>query len=186
MKNNTLIWVLVAVVLVGGAWYFYTASSSESTSSLPVATTTTTTTVTQAQAAPAKTPTETKKPTSTSAKVVGIGSMQFLIGLKQALVCSVKTTAGYTRTGTLYVADGKVRLNFSTTSMIDDGAHLFVWMMGAIKGLELQAASSASGSAIANNGGVDPASDLSYACNPWAVDASVFTPPATVSFFSSL
>jgi hypothetical protein len=112
--------------------------------------------------------------------------MGYLVSLKQPLVCTVKSTAGYARSGTMYVADGKIRANFTGSSMINDGTHLFAWMTGAIKGIELLTSSSASGSAIATNGGIDPATDISFACNPWTVDASVFSPPSSVSFFSSL
>ncbi len=82
----------------------------------------------------------------------------------------------------MYVADGEMRVNFAHTSMIDDGAYFYAWTDGASQGLKLLAASSASGSAIAANGGFDPASNISFACNPWTANMSVFVPPASISF----
>jgi hypothetical protein len=184
MKTQTAVWIVIAVAVVGFAWYYVaqTVISGTGTESPAAATTTApTTTTTAAAAKPAA-----KKPVSVPAKVAGVSTMSYLISLKEPLLCSVKTTTGYARSGTLYVADGKIRANFANSSMIDDGTHIFVWMTGAIKGLELLASLSASGSAIATNGGIDPANDISFSCNPWTVDASVFTPPASVSFFSSL
>lgn len=184
MPNKTLLWVLAIVIVFAGGWYYFMLDPTGAVTEPPAATSTPTV-ATSAPKATTKAPAA-KKPAATTAKIVGIGSITYLIGLKQSLVCSVKTTTGYSRSGTMYVADGKVRGNFSNSSMIDDGTYLYAWMTGAVKGLVLLAASSASGSAIATNGGIDLATDVSFACNPWAVDASVFTPPSSVSFFSSL
>ena len=74
----------------------------------------------------------------------------------------------------------------TNTSMIHDGEYLYAWTSGASKGLKLPAASSVSGSAIASNGGFDLSTDLSFACNPWTENTSVFTPPASISFSNTL
>ena len=185
MNNKTLVWLLVAVIVLAGAWYYFSNSSGGTVTETPVATTTPTTATTAKPAAPKVTAPAVKKPTVTTAKIVGVGTIPYLIGLKQSLLCSVKTTSGSSRSGTMYVAGGKVRGNFLTSSMIDDGTYLYAWFIGATKGLQLLAASSVSGSAIATNGGVDLATDLSFACNPWTEDASVFTPPSSVAFSSS-
>ena len=186
MPNKTLLWVLALVIVFAGGWYYFmiapaAVTQSPNATSTPTAATSVSNTTTKTGAA-----TTTKKPTKTTSKIVGIGTIPYLISLKQPLICSIKTTTGYSRSGTLYVANGKVRGNFVSSSMIDDGTHLYAWMTGAIKGLVLLAASSASGSAIASNGGIDLATDISFACNPWTVTASVFVPPASISFFNSL
>ncbi len=178
--------MLAIVIVFAGGWYYFMLAPTVTTESPTATSTPTATTSVPKTTTKAPTSTTAKKPTKTTAKIVGIGTIPYLISLKQPLVCSVKTMTGYSRSGTLYVAGEKARGNFSNSSMIDDGTHLYAWMTGAIKGLVLLAASSASGSAIATNGGIDLATDISFACNPWTVDASVFTPPSSVSFFSTL
>lgn len=184
MQLKTLLWLLVAAILIGG-WYFFTNRPAAAPTTSVVATTTPTTVTTPVKTA-TRTTTSTKKVSPVAAKVVGIGTIPYLISLKENLICTIKTQSGYNRAGTLYVANGKVRGNFVGSSMIDDGTHLYAWMTGAIKGIVLLAGTSASGSAIATNGGIDLATDVSFACNPWTVDTSVFTPPSSISFFSSL
>lgn len=180
---KTLLWLFVAAILIGG-WYYFTDRPAAVTPASPVATTTPAA-ATPAPAVKKAAPTA-KKPASAAATTVGVGSISYLISLRQNLICTVKTLSGYTRAGTMYISGSKARGNFASSSMIDDGDHLYAWTTGAIKGLVLPASSSASGSAIATNGGIDLATDLSFACSPWTVDASVFTPPSSVSFFSSL
>jgi hypothetical protein len=189
METKTIIIALIAVAALGGVWYLFTTNSLVGLGvGAPVATTTPPTATTSAapqpssaSPAPART---TPKPVA-SAKVTGIGPLSYLFGLKQSLVCSVKTLSGYKRSGTMYVADGKMRANFTTSSMIDDGTYLYVWTNGDSKGLKLLASASASGSAIATNGGFDLAYDLSYSCNMWAENVSIFSPPSSVSFSNS-
>lgn len=182
---KTLLWLFVAAVLIGG-WYYFTNTPSASAPAAPVATTTPATTTPKTTTTKAAAPATKKPVAATSAKIAGVGTIPYLISLKQDLVCTVKTMSGYSRIGTMYISGGKMRGNFAGSSMIDDGTHLYAWMTGAIKGIVLLAGTSASGSAIAINGGVDLATDLSFACNPWTIDASVFTPPSSVSFFNSL
>ncbi|MDE1944624.1 MAG: hypothetical protein KGH97_04000 [Patescibacteria group bacterium] len=119
--------------------------------------------------------------------MVGVTPVSYLLGLKDSLVCSIKTTGSSAqRSGTLYVADGELRADLTGATMISDGAYLYEWQKGATKGLKLPATSSVAGSAIAANGGFDLATPLSFACNPWTTDASFFTPPDSVSFSNSL
>lgn len=186
MKTQTAVWIVIALAVVGAAWYYVAETVLSGTSAGSPVATTTAPTATTTQAVKTTSKAVTPRPTATTAKVAGVNTMAYLLDLKEPLVCSVKTTTGYARSGTMYVAGGKIRANFANSSMINDGTHLFAWMTGAIKGIELLSSSSVSGSAIATNGGIDPTTDISFACNPWAVDASVFTPPASVSFFSSL
>lgn len=192
--NQTIVWAVVAIVALGSLWYVFSSNLSGSGTGSPVATTTVSTSTQTQQGAnnppPARTgqgSTPSKPPTPTSAKIVGTTPISYLFDLRQPLVCSVKTTGtSVSRSGTMYVADGEMRADFTNTSMIDDGTYLYVWAKGATKGLKLLAASGASGSAIASNGGFDLITPLSFACNPWTKDASVFVPPSSVSFSNTL
>ncbi len=178
MNNKTITWAAVVVVVLGGAWYLLSGPQNETLVTAPTADTST-----QPAAKPVATQASAPAPSKAPAKIAGVGSLVTLMGMKESLVCSVQTASGLTRSGTLYVAGGKARANFTTgSSMIDDGAYLYAWVNGATTGVKLSAALTASGSAITSNGGVDPATALSYSCNLWTAEMGVFTPPSTVSF----
>lgn len=183
MNNKTIVWLIVAIVAFAGVWYLL-APSLGGLGIVPPTATTTPPTTAATQSTATKSPVSTApKPTKTTAKMAGIGSLNYLLGLKQPLICSVKTTSGYARSGTMYVsAGGQARANFISSTMIDDGSYLYAWANGATTGTKLVAGLSASGSAITYAGGVDLTTDLSFSCNPWTVDISFFAPPATVSF----
>ena len=206
LDNKTLALIAAVVAILGGAWYLsasrqptvYTSVSPSGqfqatgvapTTNLPV-------TEAQSKATPAAStpkPQTPKVPTSSS-KFAGAGPLANIKAFKESLSCAVETTGTYTkRSGIIYVTNGKVRGNFSglingvktATSMIDDGTYLYAWSDGAKTGLKLIAGSSVSGSAIASRGGIDPAVTLSYACNSWTPDVTVFVPPAAVTFTDS-
>ncbi len=174
-------WILLAAVVLGGVWYL-SSRPVEVTTVGPTATTTTTGAPQQTTPKPSSVAPAAPQPTKTTAQTVGIGSLNHLLGLKQSLTCSFKTVGGVVRSGMLYVAGGQARANLAASSMVHDGTYLYAWMTGASTGTKLLAASSVSGSAIADRGGVDPNRDLSYACNPWTVDTSLFVAPSSVSF----
>lgn len=192
--NQITVWAVIAVVALGSLWYVFSSNQSGRETGSPIATTTVSTSTQTQQGTnnspPARTgqsSTPSKPPTPTSAKIVGTTPVSYLFDLRQPLVCSIKTTGtSIQRSGTMYVADGKMRADFTNTSMIDDGTYLYAWAKGATKGLKLLAASGVSGSAIASNGGFDLVTPLSFACNPWTKDASVFVPPSSISFSNSL
>lgn len=196
MDNKIIVWVIATAVVLGGAWYFFSNSPggsggwlSAATTTLPISTSTQQTAAKKSSSSSTAGSGAAKK-SVTSAKVAGVGPLSYLFNLKQSLVCTVKTAAYVKRSGTMYVADEKMSGNFTgyvngvltNTSMIDDGAYLYVWKNGASTGLKLPAVLSASGSVIASNGGFDPATDLSFACNTWTKNENVFVPPTSVSF----
>lgn len=189
IDNKIIAGAIVVAIVLGGAWVFFGSSSggngnvpSTATTTLQASTTPQKTAQTTYRA-PAKSPAwhPVQKP-PVAAKISGITPLAYLFSLRQPLLCAIQTTDSYRRSGTMYIADGKMRVNFPHTSMIDDGMYFYVWTDGASQGLKLLAASSASGSAIASNGGFDPATNISFACNPWTANMSVFAPPASVSF----
>ena len=181
VKNKPIVLGVAMVVVLAGVWYLSSNSSGWSAGGLP-STTTTSPTVTKTPVSGTKKSSGTVQKPITAAKVVGVNSLAYLFSLKQPLVCTIKPSATVNRSGTMYVSGGKMRANFVYASMISDGNYLYAWTNGESTGLKLLAAISVSGSAIAAKGGFDPANELSFACNPWAEDASVFTPPTSVTF----
>ena len=184
MNTKTILGVIMVVVVLGSAGYLALNATGGNTGGLTATTSSLATVVPKKTTAKPSSYTTPKPPTKTTAKTVGIGSLLYLLGLRQSLVCSVKTESGTMRSGTLYVAAGMARANFTNSSMIDDGSYLYAWTMGATTGTKLPAPLGVSGSAIVSKGGVDPTTDLSFSCNPWAADASVFVPPTSVSFIA--
>ena len=184
METKTTSLILLAAVVLGGVWYLSSRPMGD-TAGITATTTAATTTNTvpqQTTPKPSSVASPASQPTKTTAQTVGVGSLNHLLGLKQSLTCSFKTVGGTVRSGTLYVAEGKAHANLTSSSMVHDGSYLYAWMTGASTGTKLQAASSVSGSVIVGKGGIDPNGDLSFACNPWAADSSLFTPPSSVSF----
>lgn len=204
MSQKAIGWVIVAAIaLFVVAWYVAkippttsgtTATSTPTTTQqaqTPAPTTTKTPTATRSSSPTTKSTATTPAPTTQSARVVGVSSLSYLIGLKQDLVCSISTTSTVPRrTGTVYVSGGQMRANLSSTvsgqtfksHMINDGKYLYVWMDSGTNGTKLLSSSSVAGSVVASRGGIDPTANVNFACNPWTVDSSVFTPPTDITF----
>lgn len=193
-----MVWMVVAVIAFCIAFYVKYGNSGWNNSVGQIATsspTATTTAAPQQTKAPivTKTAVPTKSGTAKTvpAKVSGYQSLAYLASLKEPLVCSIQSNEP-NRLGTAYVADGRLRADVRTysggaiTSMISDGSSLYVWKSGATKGLQLPSALSVAGSAVATQGGLDPATDVSFSCNTWTIDPSVFSPPTAVSFSHTL
>jgi hypothetical protein len=194
MNTKTLNWIILGIVVVCAIWYIATLPGADNQQPLTATSTTFTSTTTvpttsstkPAQGAQKASPAPVKKPATVTANLQGIGTVEYLFSLRMPLMCSVTTTGTVRRSGALYVAERKFRLNFQTASMINDGSYLYVWKTGAAKGLKLLAAASVSGNAMAANGGFDPGTDLSFACAAWTENPSFFVPPSSVAFANTL
>jgi hypothetical protein len=190
MKNNTWNWIILLAVAIAATWYLSSSTSAvvgiqpsvittpQGTPSGTAAKTTGGAKVNPSAPAPVGKP--------SIAKMQGIGTVAFLSTFREPLICTITTTGISKRTASLYLTDGKFRVNFATASVISDGLYLYTWKSGALTGLKLLAGSSVSGSVIASNGGFDPGSDLSFACAKWAENDSLLVPPASVSFSNTL
>lgn len=191
MDTQKSVWILAAIVVLGGIWYFFSDSAANTREVATVATSTQTTTVPVQKTVPKP---EVAKPTVPSVapktvstvRVAGVNTLSYLYEMKQPLVCTVTVGTVVKRTGTMYVADRQMRADFTASSMIDTGSYLYVWAHGAAKGLTFPTTSSVGGSVIATNGGFDPGNAFSFACNVWTKDPNVFTPPTGVTFGTSL
>ncbi len=203
---------LIAFSLVGaGLWHIAgvldmqagarIAALAAATSSAPSASATTTTVVAiqrlprfprRAQSdASASSSVGVEEVVSAPVEVTGIGSLNHLMGLGSNLTCSVSTTGPAPRRfGTAYLSGSLARVNLNTvigssdlsSAMIDADGYLYVWMPVGTHGIKLLAASGASGSAAVSYGGIDPSQTLSYSCNLWKTDTSLFVPPQNIAF----
>jgi hypothetical protein len=111
--------------------------------------------------------------------------------------CSVSYTVNDTQNqGTVYVAGGKSRLDFSfqvngntkSSSMINDGQFTYAWVDGMSVGYKMAIQKDAT-STNAFGGdksiqSIDPNLKYQFSCSGWTVDPSKFVPPSSVSFGS--
>jgi len=97
--------------------------------------------------------------------------------------------------GTTYIADGKVRADFSSTvegkttagHTIYDGKTSYVWMDGSSTGFKMEIDTSApapTGSTPSSQEGLDLNKSIDYSCGAWLPDTTLFTPPSDVTFSS--
>jgi hypothetical protein len=190
MNTKMLNWIILAIVVICAIWFIATlprggqqtptATSTTVTSTTTVRTAPSTNPVTQGGQKPGPAPV--KKPAAIPANLQGIGTVANLIDFHMPLACSMTTTGSVKRSGSLFLAERKYRVDFPTASMINDGSYLYVWKTGATSGLKLLSSLAVSGSVMATNGGFDPATDITYACAPWLENPSFFVPPASVLF----
>lgn len=166
MNTQTIIALVIAVVVVvGGVWYFSSRG-------------------------PAGAPTG-----EVGASNNGSGTLQSLMGLAGSMKCEVATAAGPSQSsGTVYIANGKMRGDFNSTSaatgervieshMIRAGGFMYTWSSAAPQGVKFSEEAIASVNTQSNGkGGVDPNAQVTYSCSVWAADEALFAPPSTVSF----
>jgi hypothetical protein len=106
---------------------------------------------------------------------------------------SANTGAGQAiSSGTVYVSGKSVRGDFTTSvqgfgtvesHMIADGSNVYVWSSAMSQGFKMNmTASGGSGSAATSGQGMDINQNYSYDCQPAQASASLFAPPANISF----
>ena len=166
MNKKILIVIILVLVLLGGGVGTYLLMGSKST-----------TPGSQDQASSSE----------SSAKK----SLKDLIGLGQSQQCSFSMDEG--SSGSVYVASGKMRGDFTTTSdgqttvshMLVDGQTSYLWMDGQDTGYKfsIDAADQPEGqSGQEGQANMDLDEKVDYSCKPWSVDSSVFALPQGVEF----
>lgn len=118
-------------------------------------------------------------------------SLKDLIGLGQSQECSFSMDEG--SSGSVYVASGKMRGDFTTTSdsqttlshVLVDGQTSYLWMDGQNTGFKftIDAADQPDGqSGQEGQANVNLDEKVDYSCKPWIADSSVFALPQGVEF----
>jgi len=105
---------------------------------------------------------------------------------------SVDTGAGAAiSSGVVHVSGNKVRGDFTTNvegygsvqaHMISDGEYVYSWSDMAPQGIKVKAAAQSSGTGPTSGQVVDLNHSYSYDCEQSSTEASLFVPPANVSF----
>lgn len=129
---------------------------------------------------------------SANAVAGGMMSIKGLLGLGKSLTCTFSdATSTAKTTGTVYIASGKVRGNFTSnvtnvgevkSYMISDGQEVYIWSDMMKQGFKMKVAASQQTKPNPDAVAPDINKELNYSCNPWTADASVFVPPASVTF----
>ena len=120
--------------------------------------------------------------------VSGSGSFSDFYTRTGSWKCDLRTeTEGVTSEGVVYVSDGKIRADFNSTVsgndvtsfMIHDGTSIYTWSSLQSQGVRMDVVEGEEGSGEMSAG---PEGNVDYECAPWAADATVFVPPATIEF----
>ena len=125
--------------------------------------------------------------------VQGQGSFKDLLAMGKTLKCeSGFTSQGNTSTGTMYVAGGKMRGDFSSQvegktmqmHMVvkDQTSYSWVEGLGQTMGFKSSITQSAPAQGSAPSKSVNIDQQVSYNCQPWSEDDSMFNLPSGVTF----
>ena len=176
MKNKNLIIIAVVIILLLGAGLFYTMNKSNSPSQ-------------SGQTEKINTGTD-----NTGNKMEEIeGSLKSLIGGGKNIQCTYSnTTEDITMTGKVMTANGKVRQDYQSTTaagnmsghMILEGQDAYMWTDQMAQGFKFSIAGQPTPADTKNNQTPDIDKTMRFSCQPWNVDASVFTLPANITFQS--
>ena len=135
---------------------------------------------------------ETAQPAAVGAVQMGSGTIGDILAMGPSQCTVTVDQSGVQSQGIVVVAGGKMAGDFATdvdgqmmhTYLINDGATVYTWSDQSAQGFKVpvtttSATSSASGSESQLASATTPAE---YSCQPWVEDASIFTPPASVTF----
>lgn len=116
------------------------------------------------------------------------GSISSLLAKNEARVCTYSTTTdGDEAKGTAYFANGKLRMNYTSTSegkstsgsMIVNGDTQYIWDTNTKQGFKF-AFKVSEPTTSSDTQGVDVNKSLDFSCKSWSVDESLFSPPSDV------
>lgn len=117
-------------------------------------------------------------------------SLRDLAAASSPQKCDVtQTVENSESTGTVYIANGKIRGDFTSVSsgqtvqshFVSDGEYSYTWSDSMTMGFK---AKIAQGTAVENSGsqGVNMDQAGNYSCSAWSPDSSVFEVPAGIQF----
>lgn len=167
--NKKIVIVIVIVIVLLGA-YFATRSKKDSNQ-----------TMSENQATG-----EVKQDTSNK----GQKSMKDFLSFSGSQKCTVSySQEGYQTTGVAYVANGKMRGEYTATmngqttkpQFISDGQTIYSWQEGEATGFKMTVTATQTAEAEKQNT-VNMDQQVDYDCENWSTDNSKFTPPSNVKF----
>lgn len=169
MNTNTIVGLVIAILVVGGGAWYFTSNQGENTG------------------APQGASDEKKETT------MGEGTLASLIARAGSWKCTVSMTSDVApSSGVAYIANGKVRADFTSSpaasgtkevhsSMIQTDGYVYTWSDMMAQGMKMKVPS-ATDPAVSEMTPEKYTEQVSYTCEPWMADGSLFIPPAEVSF----
>ena len=170
MDTKAIIGLIVAIVVIGGGAWYFSSQKSVGTSGDAL-----------------------EQQADTMKESKGMGTFAELIGKVGTWKCTVRmNVAEAPSEGVAYIADGKVRADFTSkvqalggkevqSSMIQTDGYVYTWSNMMPQGMKMKVPLS-NDPAVSEMVPDNYTEQVDYDCGPWMMDASKFTPPAEVSF----
>ncbi len=140
-----------------------------------------------------------KQPDTTNGSITG--KIEDLFAQNKPLSCSFSQSNDNSKSnGTIYVADNKIRGNFTTTIegqppiesfIIQDSQYFYSWTLTPPQGTKIKIDKLTEQTDQTETGQPNEAStdfnnleqqNITYDCQPWTIDQSVFSPPEDINF----
>jgi hypothetical protein len=166
MKNKVIIGIVVLIILGAGAWYFVSQSNKGGMPYTPVV----------------------------SENGTNMKTLAALLAVGKPVKCTVAPTADNgNMSGTFYIADGKMRSDYSVNTagqtmsghMIMMNQTSYSWLDGQATGYKMAVAptnTNTKTNAPVANQGFDASKAMDYSCGAWNADGSEFALPANIKF----
>jgi hypothetical protein len=135
---------------------------------------------------------QTAVPTATTAPAAATateGSLKSLLTSGVPQTCSFENKKQANTNGTIYVSGGKMRGDFTSANqgqnitghIIVDSGNNYIWTDLSKQGMKIALTAEQTGGSSGTQG-MDINQTVSYACKPWAPDASKFALPSDITF----
>ncbi len=185
--NAVWMWILLAVIVIGGGGWFAYSRMNADTTQVPVSENTSETT-SDGSDVPATAAEQTAAPAGK-----GSGSLGSIYSRSGNYTCTFETLNSSVKTrGTIYVSGGKTRSDLSTSAVgittevhnILNGGYSYTWIAGQPTGTKTYVGTSKAAPANSTGAGFegDLNSQISWDCHPWLTDAAQFSVPSTIKF----
>jgi len=134
------------------------------------------------------------KPATSNSQTTAQGTLKSLLTSGKSQKCTYSYDHQSTAvTGTIYVANGKMRGDFVSTSgqskvaghMIIDGGYFYVWTDLSNNGIKMAVNQEQPTNAPVNSQTPDINQAFAYTCQGWAGDDTLFTLPSGISFMTT-
>ena len=170
-KQVGIIIGIIAVIVIGGAAFAYMQFANKSTQ-------------------PQESVSITQEKASQSASTQTRNSIKSLLGVGRNATCKISYPDG-TTSGTIYVADNKIRGDFNLTTpdnkqmeshMIQDGQFSYFWTGTTGTKIKIDTSTTQTSPAAGQQQGTDFDKEVDMDCSSGSIDSSKFTLPADVKF----
>lgn len=124
------------------------------------------------------------------------GTIKSLMTAGKSEVCSYTNAVnGSNINGKLYVADGKMRGDFTVVNtaknetvsshmIVNDGQNMYAWTDLSARGMKMSLASATAASTTTTSSSPDVNQEVQFSCSGWTPDTSMFTVPTNVTFYA--